>query len=60
MFTESGALKRKEMERRHFPLQSSVISFQFTFEKFEKQHIKNANVYNMFKDKYNAIGLCGS
>lgn len=62
MFTESSALRRKEMERRHFLLQvrNSVISFQFTFKNLEKQHLKNANVYNMFKNKYNAIGLCRS
>lgn len=40
--------------------EQSVIQFQFTFKKLEKQHIRNANVYNMFKDKYNAIGLGSS
>lgn len=37
--------------------EQSAIQFQYTFKKLEKQHIRNANVYNMFKDKYNAIGL---
>lgn len=40
--------------------EESVIQFQFTFKKLEKQHLRNANVYNMFKDKYNAIGLGSS
>lgn len=38
----------------------SAIQFQYTFKKFGKQHIRNANVYSMFKDKYNAIGLGSS
>lgn len=37
-----------------------VIQFQFIFKKLEKQRLRNANVYNMFKDKYNAIGLGSS
>lgn len=37
--------------------EQSVIQFPFTIKKLEKQHIRNANVHNMFKDKYNAIGL---
>lgn len=42
---------------KHFSYKyRTVIQFQYTFKKFEKQCIRNANVYNMFKDKYNAIG----
>lgn len=37
--------------------EQSAIQFQYTFKKLEKQHTRNANVYNMFKDKCNAIGL---